>query len=82
MSPRRVAPGLCRAEGMIKNVNTIEDYRNLDKSAILTQAGRTVSNINTSMGFGCCDRLQQARFGMLSMIARSILVRRYWRRSS
>lgn len=27
---------------MIKNVNTIEDYRNLDKNAILAQAGRTV----------------------------------------
>ncbi|KAL8848523.1 MAG: hypothetical protein Q9221_006451 [Calogaya cf. arnoldii] len=37
-----VAPGLYRAEGMIKNVNTIEDYRNLDKTAILTQAGRTI----------------------------------------
>ncbi|KAL8772192.1 MAG: hypothetical protein Q9209_002627 [Squamulea sp. 1 TL-2023] len=37
-----VAPGLYRAEGMIKNVNTIEDYRKLDKTAILTQAGRTI----------------------------------------
>ncbi|KAL8712222.1 MAG: hypothetical protein Q9225_006970 [Loekoesia sp. 1 TL-2023] len=37
-----VAPGFYRAEGMIKNVNTIEDYRNLDKTAILTQAGRTI----------------------------------------
>lgn len=27
---------------MIKNVNTIEDYRNVDKTALLTQAGRTV----------------------------------------
>ncbi|KAL8729416.1 MAG: hypothetical protein Q9166_004746 [cf. Caloplaca sp. 2 TL-2023] len=27
---------------MIKNVNTIEDYRNLDKTAILTRAGRTI----------------------------------------
>ncbi|KAI4127706.1 MAG: hypothetical protein LQ338_003081 [Usnochroma carphineum] len=37
-----VAPGFYRAEGMIKNVNTIEEYRNLDKSAILNQAGRTI----------------------------------------
>ncbi|KAL8840935.1 MAG: hypothetical protein Q9170_001128 [Blastenia crenularia] len=37
-----VAPGFYRAEGMIKNVNTIEDYRNLDKTAILNQAGRTI----------------------------------------
>ena len=27
---------------MIKNVNTIEEYRNLDKGAILSQAARTV----------------------------------------
>lgn len=34
--------GFYRAEGTIKNVNTIEDYRKLDKNAILNQAGRTV----------------------------------------
>lgn len=28
---------------MIKNVNTVEEYRNLDKSAILNQSGRTAS---------------------------------------
>lgn len=33
---------------MIKNVNTVEDYRNLDKTAILTQAGRTVCAGRTS----------------------------------
>ena len=38
----RVPAGSYRAEGMIKNVNTIEDYRALDKTAILNQAGRTV----------------------------------------
>ncbi|KAL8943302.1 MAG: hypothetical protein Q9216_001145 [Gyalolechia sp. 2 TL-2023] len=37
-----IAPGFYRAEGMIKNVNTIEDYRNVDKTALLNQAGRTV----------------------------------------
>lgn len=35
--------GFYRAEGVIKNVNTIEEYRNLDKVAILNQSGRTVS---------------------------------------
>lgn len=34
--------GFCRAEGMIKNVNTIEEYKNLDKGAILSQSARTV----------------------------------------
>ncbi|KAF2201294.1 hypothetical protein GQ43DRAFT_371776 [Delitschia confertaspora ATCC 74209] len=31
-----------RAEGIIKNCNTIEDYRNLDRSAIIERAGRTI----------------------------------------
>ncbi len=35
--------GYCRAEGIIKNVNTIEEYKNLDKGAILSQSGRTAS---------------------------------------
>lgn len=37
-----VQAGFCRAEGMIKNVNTIEEYRVLDKGAILSQAARTI----------------------------------------
>lgn len=36
--------GFYRAEGFIKNVNTIEEYRNLDKGAIIHQSGRTVSH--------------------------------------
>lgn len=31
-----------RAEGMIKNVNTVEEYRNIDKAKMLTQAGQMV----------------------------------------
>lgn len=38
-----VPAGYCRAEGMIKNVNTIEEYRSLDKGAVLSKAARTVS---------------------------------------
>ena len=38
----RVPNGLFRAEGTMKNVNTIEDYRKLDRAKILNQAGRTV----------------------------------------
>lgn len=34
--------GYYRAEGMIKNVNTIEEYRNMDKSQMILQSGRTV----------------------------------------
>jgi len=39
----RVPTGYYRAEGMIKNVNTIEEYRSIDKNALLLQAGKTVS---------------------------------------
>ncbi|KAF2195627.1 autophagy-related protein 7 [Zopfia rhizophila CBS 207.26] len=31
-----------RAEGIIKNCNTIEDYKNLDRAAVLERAGRTI----------------------------------------
>lgn len=37
-----VPAGYYRAEGVIKNVNTIEEYRNADKPAILQLAGKTV----------------------------------------
>lgn len=35
--------GYYRAEGIIKNVNTVEEYKNTDKNALLHQAGKTVS---------------------------------------
>ena len=38
----RAPAGLYRAEGMIKNFNTIEEYRNADKAQLLTQSGKTV----------------------------------------
>ena len=39
----RVPSGYYRAEGLIRNVNTIEDYRNIDKTEILHRAGRMVA---------------------------------------
>ena len=42
-SQSSVPNGFYRAEGTIKNVNTIEDYKALDKAAILNQVGSTVS---------------------------------------
>lgn len=49
-----VPAGFCRAEGMIKNVNTIEDYKSLDKGAILSQAGRTIWDaINDGTIYSC-----------------------------
>jgi ubiquitin-like modifier-activating enzyme ATG7 len=37
-----VPAGHIRAEGKIKNVNTIEDFKNMDKAAMLEMAGRQV----------------------------------------
>ena len=34
--------GLCRAEGFIKNVNTIEEFTNTDKSAMIRKAGEQI----------------------------------------
>ena len=49
-----VPAGFCRAEGIIKNVNTIEEYRNLDKGAILSQAARTIWDaINDGTIYSC-----------------------------
>lgn len=39
----------CRAEGTIKNVNTVEEYKNLDRAAIMEQAGRTVRSHDTAL---------------------------------
>lgn len=41
----RAPAGYYRAEGMIKNVNTIEEYRNMDKPQMIIQSGRTVKII-------------------------------------
>lgn len=58
----RAPAGYYRAEGMIKNVNTIEEYRNMDKSQMIVQAGKTVgrtnlvsnyASINTGPDLGC-----------------------------
>jgi len=37
-----VPAGMTRAKGYIKNVNTIEEFKNTDKSAMITDAGRQV----------------------------------------
>jgi ubiquitin-like modifier-activating enzyme ATG7 len=37
--------GMSRAKGYIKNVNTIEEFKNTDKSAMITDAGRQVCSL-------------------------------------
>lgn len=39
---RSVPSGFCRAEGILRNVNTMEEYKNIDRLAIIEGAGRTV----------------------------------------
>ena len=41
----RVPLGHIRAEGKIKNVNTIEDFKNMDKQAMLQTAAKQVSPV-------------------------------------
>lgn len=51
----RTPAGYYRAEGLIKNVNTIEDYRNIDKAQVIQEAGGKVSKAkldNTDYGKG------------------------------
>ncbi|EHY59934.1 Autophagy protein 7 [Exophiala dermatitidis] len=49
-----VPAGCYRAEGMIKNFNTIEDYRNSDKLAMIQQAGKTIwEAINDGTIYSC-----------------------------
>ncbi|ERF70525.1 Ubiquitin-like modifier-activating enzyme ATG7 [Endocarpon pusillum Z07020] len=49
-----VPAGYYRAEGMIKNVNTIEDYKGTDKGSMLQQAGRTIWDaINDGTIYSC-----------------------------
>ena len=60
-----VPAGYFRAEGMIKNTNTIEDYKNLDKPQMLNQAGKTIWDaINDGSIFSCPSLL--ASFLVLS----------------
>ena len=84
-----VPAGYCRAEGMIRNVNTIEEYRSLDKAAILAQAARTVSlnfewllvtadkGTDPNVGLGG----HQRRINILMPFTPRILFRRLLRRS-
>lgn len=43
----RPPSGYFRADGMLKNVNTIEEYRALDRSSLIEQAGNMVSPWST-----------------------------------
>lgn len=60
-----VPAGFYRAEGMIKNFNTVEDYRTVDKLAMLQKAGKTIWDaINDGTIYSCPSLL--ASFLVLS----------------
>ena len=60
-----VPAGAYRAEGMIKNFNTIEEYRSCDKNAMLQKAARTIWDaINDGTIYSCPSLL--ASFLVLS----------------
>ncbi|KAL2159715.1 hypothetical protein VTH06DRAFT_2284 [Thermothelomyces fergusii] len=42
LTNRDVPAGMSRAKGYIKNVNTIEEFKNTDKTAMITDAGRQI----------------------------------------
>lgn len=72
---RSVPKAHCRAEGIIKNVNTIEEYRNLDKNAILHRAGSTVSTFRWHLRK--LERLRYRRYGKPSLTAQYMNALRY-----
>ncbi|KZF20110.1 autophagy-related protein-like protein 7 [Xylona heveae TC161] len=60
-----VPAAACRAEGIIKNVNTIEEYKNLDKATVLHRAGRIIwEAINDGTIYSCPSLL--AAFSVIS----------------
>lgn len=44
---RSVPTGMCRAEGMIKNFNTIEEFKKADRPAMLKKSATTVWDTST-----------------------------------
>jgi hypothetical protein len=68
---------------MIKNVNTIEDYRNMDKQRMILQAGKTVRACQVTLSdLGQVINLPIHRSGMLLTTALSTPVRLCYRRLS
>ncbi|KAJ9640823.1 Autophagy protein 7 [Knufia peltigerae] len=72
-----VSPGYYRGEGMIKNVNTIEEYRNVDKLHMIQQAGKTIwDSINDGTIYSCPSLL--ASFLILSFADLKKYKFHYW----
>ncbi|KIX03807.1 E1-like protein-activating enzyme Gsa7p/Apg7p [Rhinocladiella mackenziei CBS 650.93] len=77
LTSNEVPAGFYRAEGMIKNVNTIEEYRHIDKLALIQQAGRTIWDaINDGTVYSCPSLL--ASFFVLSFADLKKYKFNYW----
>ena len=59
----RAPTGYYRAEGTIRNVNTIEEYRSMDKAQMLEQAGKMVSSIGQKLACSMKDANQSTDLG-------------------
>ena len=72
-----VPAGFYRAEGIIRNFNTIEEYRTIDKLAMIQQAGRTIwEAINDGTIYSCPSLL--AGFLVLSFADLKKYKFNYW----
>jgi hypothetical protein len=67
-----IPQGHIRAEGKIKNMNTIEDFKNIDRVAILHVAAKQVGRLPQNQ-----FEADGGRSGMLLMMALSILSLRF-----
>ena len=67
----RAQAGFYRAEGVIKNVNTLEEFKSLDKAAIQDRAARTVCTPRDlflySVDVHMRETYNEIRYGTLSM---------------
>jgi ubiquitin-like modifier-activating enzyme ATG7 len=72
-----VPAGFYRAEGIIRNFNTVEEYRNIDKLAMIQQAGKTIWDaINDGTIYSCPSLL--ASFLVLSFADLKKYKFNYW----
>ncbi|EXJ53952.1 autophagy-like protein 7 [Cladophialophora yegresii CBS 114405] len=77
LSSDEVPAGFYRAEGIIRNFNTVEEYRNIDKLAMIQQAGKTIWDaINDGTIYSCPSLL--ASFLVLSFADLKKYKFNYW----
>ena len=79
--------GMCRAEGIIKNVNTIEEFKNADRSGMVNRCAQTVfspcvGGLRTikvnffDLDLGCDSRWNNLLLPFITYLIRRSLLRR------